>query len=207
MKIVMMADNHGYYDGIKVPDGDIFIHAGDYSGMGTIPELVTFNNWLSKLPHVCKFFVPGNHDGLFETDPSFARGLLTNAVTLIDNDFDWKGIKFYGTPWQPFFNNWHFNIQDDVKRTELFNKIPSTTSVLITHCPPHGILDKNCDGELCGDLALKRKISSLRALRLHVFGHIHDGSGKELIEPVTYINGSVTNDAYKLANKPRVFEL
>jgi len=207
MKIVMMSDNHNSYSGLDIPDGDVFIHSGDYSGHGTLQELSAFNTWLGKLKHACKLFVPGNHDGLFQTDPSLAKGVLTNAITLIDSSFDWKGIKFYGTPWQPFFNNWYFNVQDDSKRTELFNKIPDTTNVLITHCPPYDVLDKNCEGELCGDLMLTRRISSLRALRLHVFGHIHDGAGSKFLEPVTYINSSVMNDHYKLVNKPSVFEL
>lgn len=207
MKLVLMADNHNYYDDIKVPDGDVLIHAGDYSGMGTIPELVTFNKWLGSLPHVCKIFVPGNHDGLFETDQPFAMGLLNNAITLIDNEFVWKGIKFYGTPCQPFFNNWHFNVSDEAKRTETFDKIPDTTNVLITHCPPYGILDKTKAGEYCGDPILKNRISYLRALRLNVFGHIHEASGTKRLAPVTYANASVTDEKYNLTKQPIVFEI
>jgi hypothetical protein len=59
---------------------------------------------------------------------------------------------------------------------ELHSSIPPETEVLLTHGPPHRILDTVHNGENAG---CEELISRLRAIRprLHVFGHIHEAHG------------------------------
>lgn len=57
-----MSDTHSltYRMRFKIPDGDIFIHAGDFSQLGKLDEIVEFNNWLGKFL-LCKYYeIPFN---------------------------------------------------------------------------------------------------------------------------------------------------
>lgn len=51
--------------GVDVPDGDILLHAGDFTDRGTAAEAADFAAWLLRRPHPSKFVVPGNHDVYF----------------------------------------------------------------------------------------------------------------------------------------------
>ncbi len=52
MRIVAVADTHSYQDHLgAVPDGDIFVHAGDLLQHGTLEELRRFTAWVGQLPH------------------------------------------------------------------------------------------------------------------------------------------------------------
>lgn len=50
VRVVCMSDTHSLTHHIKfdIPDGDIFIHAGDFTRCGKLDEVVDFNEWLSK---------------------------------------------------------------------------------------------------------------------------------------------------------------
>ena len=42
-----------------IPDGDILIHAGDFSITGLVYEVKEFNDWLGTLPHKHKIVIGG----------------------------------------------------------------------------------------------------------------------------------------------------
>lgn len=90
-----------------------------------------------------------------------------------------SAIKVYGSPWQPPFCDWAFNAFPSAIR-EKWDLIPSDVDVLITHGPPHGILDSNDSGFSCGCPELLAQFGRIRP-RLHVFGHIHEGYGKSFL--------------------------
>lgn len=48
VRIVCMSDTHSLTPYIKfdIPDGDIFIHAGDFTKCGRQEEVIDFNNWI-----------------------------------------------------------------------------------------------------------------------------------------------------------------
>jgi len=113
------------------------------------------------------------------------------------------GIKFYGSPWQPWFYDWAFNLK---RRTEIRAKwdlIPLDTEVLITHGPPYGILDRTTRGERVGCEELLEAIKQIRP-RLHVFGHIHEAYGIRSNDDISYINGSNCDVRFRLVNPPIV---
>src|SRR3989337_1793862 len=62
MKIVSIADTHGFHHHVNVPDGDILLHAGDLTMSGEIDVLKDVNKWFGKLPHSYKIVIAGNHD-------------------------------------------------------------------------------------------------------------------------------------------------
>jgi hypothetical protein len=51
LRIVCISDTHGMHSELRVPDGDILIHAGDFMASGnTTKEIASFNDWLASSP-------------------------------------------------------------------------------------------------------------------------------------------------------------
>ncbi len=50
VRFVCMSDTHSLTSHLKfdIPDGDVFIHAGDFTKCGGEEDVTAFNNWLSK---------------------------------------------------------------------------------------------------------------------------------------------------------------
>ena len=215
MKIVCLSDTHNCNREIVVPDGDILIHAGDATIRGTQFEVEEFLQWFSALPHRHKIFVAGNHDWLYENDNRFARLLTANFKIryLQDSSVEIEGLKIYGSPWQPRFFNWAFNLDRGAEMAEKWRLIPGDADILITHGPPHGILDEvpsNYGAEKAGCEELRRKIEQISKsgkLKLHVFGHIHCGYGIEENFGIKFVNASVCDESYAPTQPPVVVEL
>jgi predicted phosphohydrolase len=71
LRLVLLSDTHQLHRQVEVPDGDILIHAGDFTMFAESMEaVVDFNDWLGELPHRYKIVVPGNHEYFLEADPS-----------------------------------------------------------------------------------------------------------------------------------------
>lgn len=205
MRIVCISDTHNRE--ITVPDGDLLIHAGDATMRGTVDEITEFNAWFSLLPHKHKIFIAGNHDWLFETQPATARKLLDkNIIYLQDAGTNIEGFNIYGSPWQPRFYDWAFNLNRGREMAEKWAMIPAGTDILITHGPPSGILDLTEDGDHAGCEELIKKVGEIRP-RAHIFGHIHEGYGMEERDGTRFVNASNCDERYRLVNPPVVFDL
>jgi len=208
IRIVCISDTHGQHAKLSVPDGDILIHAGDFSAFGDTPiEVIDFNRWLGTLPHRYKVVIAGNHDWMFERHPGTARELLTNAIYLENSGTELAGLKIWGSPVQPEFNNWAFNVARGAAIRRYWQMISTGTDVLITHGPPHGVLDTAHPTTAhlgCEELA--EAVQQIRPM-LHVFGHIHGGQGQLNSDGTLYVNASVVNEAYQLVHAPQVVEI
>lgn len=208
MKIVCLSDTHNCHQQLKIPDGDVLIHAGDATIRGTLPEVEEFLVWFSSQPHEHKIFIAGNHDWLYQIENQFAK-LLTakfNVRYLQDSFVMIENLKIYGSPWQPRFFDWAFNLPRGAEIGEKWNLIPADTDVLITHGPPHEILDKTPQGDFAGCEELKKKVAEIRP-KLHVFGHIHQGYGQEKQFGVRFVNASNCDESYEPSQPPIVVEL
>lgn len=202
MRIVCISDTHGWR--VEVPNGDVLIHCGDYTHRNSLKELPKFVEWMNSLPHKHKIFIPGNHDKCFEESYKKAMEVVGKSFTvLIDQEIEIEGVKFYGTPYQPIFFNWAFNIYKE-KRRKKFSKIPKDTDVLITHTPPLGILDKVARGNV-GCEVLKHCVEKVQP-KYHIFGHIHESYGI-LYGKTNSINCSICNDSYYPDSNPLVFDM
>ena len=104
MRIVCFSDTHGYHEKVEIPDGDILIHAGDFSRRGSTSEQEAFDVYLGGLPHTHKIVIAGNHDWSLE-DVDDPESRFHNAAYLQDSSITIDGVKFYGAPWQPEFYN------------------------------------------------------------------------------------------------------
>jgi len=174
--LVAMADTHGYHRDLTVPDGDILVHAGDLTQTGSLEELAEVDAFLAALPHRHKIVVAGNHDWCFQRTPERARRVLRSAIYLEDEAITLEGLRIYGSPWQPWFLDWAFNLQRGPELADKWAQIPDDTEVLITHGPPRGIGDRTRRGEHVGCDDLLQRVRVVRP-RLHVFGHIHEDGG------------------------------
>lgn len=176
VRIVAVADTHTFTDDLVVPDGDLFVHAGDLCRGGTLEELERAAEWMHALPHRHKLVVAGNHDWCFSRTPKAARALLGDIHYLEDAELTLEGLRFYGSPWQPEFFGWAFNLPRGPALAAVWSKIPRGLDVLITHGPPRGFGDRNSMGDLTGCEDLLRRIDEVTP-RLHLFGHIHEDGG------------------------------
>jgi hypothetical protein len=124
--------------------------------------------------------------------------LFDEAITL-------DGLNFYGTPWQPWFYDWAFNLQRGPQIRAKWELIPSNTDILISHGPPlgHGDLTSRREQVGCADL-----LATVEANRpkLHIFGHIHEAYGVTCNEHTTFINASSCTLNYKPTQRPIVFD-
>ncbi len=209
-RIVCLSDTHNCHEQILVPDGDILIHAGDATIRGTIDEIILFNEWFANLPHRHKIFVAGNHDWLFETNNSYARTLLSDKIIYLqDSAVEIENLKIYGSPWQPRFFDWAFNLMRGAELAEKWKLILNDTDVLITHGPPNGILDevpRQYFVENTGCEELRKRVETIKP-KLHIFGHIHCGYGQAEEFGVKFVNASNCNESYQPTNPPVVIDL
>jgi Icc-related predicted phosphoesterase len=205
-KIVFISDTHGFYKQLSLPEGDILVHSGDFGPRGTLSELKDFHRWMISQPHQYKVFIAGNHDWCFEREPSAARKVLEGSTYLQDEAATIMGLQFYGSPWQPRFYDWAFNLDRGAPLEKVWAKIPDTTDVLVTHGPPYGILDATSRGEKVGCEDLLERVQKVRP-RLHLFGHIHEGYGVQEVGGTTFGNGAICDLRYVPRNLPLVFEV
>ena len=225
MRLVCISDTHLSHPGTSLtrgtfpdmPPGDVLIHAGDALNRGGREELIEFAPWLESLPYKHKIYVPGNHDCCFETKRAQAERIMArlapSVTLLLDSGTVIEGLFFWGSPWQPFFYDWAFQLPRDSDAIDAkWQQIPNTTDVLITHGPPFGILDKVSKGyreDRPGCERLRRHVLDRVRPKLHVFGHIHASHGTEQWaenQPL-FVNAAICDEAYNPTNKPIEVEL
>lgn len=207
MRIVLISDTHNQHDGLALPDGDILIHSGDFSGRGRVDEVQRFMDWFGRRPHRHKVLIAGNHDFLAEKDPTaFAQMIPDNVTYLNDSGVEIEGLKIWGSPIQPWFFDWAFNRQRGAEIAKHWALIPEDTDILVTHGPPYGILDKTDDGKLVGCEELIKVVERIRP-KVHVFGHIHEAHGSLVKDGTHFVNASVLNLRYMLVWEATVVEV
>ena len=209
MKITFISDTHNKHEyltskayGNILGGGDVLVHAGDISMMGKTGEIKSFLDWFSNVDYTHKIFIAGNHDWGFELVSDIAPEYKEkNVHYLFDSEVTIDGVKFYGSPWQPEFFNWAFNLPRGEKLAEKWKMIPGNTDVLITHGPAKGMLDYTPGGEEVGCQDLFHRIMEVQP-KIHVCGHIHWAYGQKNFFGVDFLNASVLNERYQHENKP-----
>jgi predicted phosphodiesterase len=193
MRIVCISDTHAQHQGLALPSGDVLVHAGDITRHGALEDDVeSFDRWLGTLDHLYRFkiVIAGNHDFCFQNQPVEARARITNAIYLEDSGCERAGLRFYGSPWQPWFGGWAFNLPRGEALAAKWALIPNDVDVLITHGPPEGILDVTKRGDVVGCHDLRERVREIKP-RLHVFGHIHEAAGQFKSEDTLFVNASM----------------
>ena len=128
------------------------------------------------------------------------RAYLSDSGRTID------GVRVWGSPWQPWFYDWAFNLPRGAALAAKWALIPDGTDVLVTHGPPLGVLDTTLRGEPVGCAALRGRVAQLRP-RLHLFGHIHEAYGVVDHDGTLFVNASNCTLAYEPDNAAIVVDL
>lgn len=209
MRIVFISDTHDKHWHIEnIPKADILVHTGDITAGGDLLELESFNDWIGRLDFKHKIVIAGNHDFCFENNLEMSKKILTNCTYLQDQWAKVGDIKFYGTPWQPRFNDWAFNLArngDELKSK--WDKIPDDTNILLTHCPPFAVLDRVRSTSIpAGCELLSKRIAEIN-IDVHAFGHVHEGYGVVKRNGILNINSSIMTYEYEPSNQPILIEI
>lgn len=188
MKICAVSDLHGNL--IDIPECDVLCIAGDFVDLATQRNIEASKKWIEKefVPWInnlpCKKVIAtaGNHEFAIDEDREYKNTLaeLTNDKfkLLIDELYEYDGVKFYGSPWiRPIqFQKWAFESYYPVD--DPFENIPKC-DILITHENPNynERLEFGCFGKY----------------KYHFFGHWHDGIS---YGHLNQYNCSILTDSY-----------
>ncbi|KAF1323159.1 Calcineurin-like phosphoesterase, partial [Globisporangium splendens] len=233
MRVVCISDTHSRHDAFlaahRIPDGDVLVHAGDFSNTGDRDEVVIAGNHDTTfdrehyIHNYKRYKHEQQHGAILITHNSEIRAVVSRRSTVVAHECvvprrpggrdRWNHILrvcFDSSPWQPEYHNWAFNLPRGEKLQQKWRQIPGDTDVLVTHGPPFGWLD----AVLVGDELLPQGCEALAAEvqmrvrpRYHVFGHIHEGYGYASDGTTTYINASSCNVDYQPINPAIGFDL
>lgn len=170
LRLVCISDTHGSHRQLTLPDGDVLVHAGDFTQYGREDQAHDFNEWLADQPHKTKLVVLGNHEANAPWAKQ-AEEVLSNAILLRQSAYDLEvpgseaPLRFFGTD---FF--WPCS-----GGNPYFDQISEGTDVLLAHGPAKGCADgdKGCP-------ALLKAVSTIQP-KLVVSGHIHFARGAVML--------------------------
>jgi Icc-related predicted phosphoesterase len=224
MRITLISDTHTKHDELDwektdLPGGDLLIHAGDIMNSGyNSNDITDFCKWFDGLEQYDhKVFIAGNHDRMFEDKPEKAMEIVNSYKWIdylqdstIEVGDDNETAKIYGSPWQPEFYNWAFNLPRQGKELEAkWAAIPTDTDILITHGPAQGHLDMSgppYNEPNLGCPLLRNHIDTVSRPKIHVCGHIHGGYGYKFDGQTHFFNASILNERYEYVNTPVTFD-
>ena len=217
MKITFISDTHAKHNQVtsSLPGGDVLIHAGDISNKGYRTEIQDFIKWFSTIENYThKIFIAGIHDfgcqdevlavqELLRLNPG-SEYLYDDMFLIGDESADYDDmVKVWGSPWQPEFYNWAFNLpRQGAELKEVWNMIPSDVDILITHGPPYGHLDYVAYSKQNVGCELLRERIDLIKPKIHVFGHIHSSYGYKFDGTTHFFNAAVLDERYNFTQKP-----
>lgn len=232
MRLVATSDTHTVVNTNLIPDGDVFVHAGDLCSSGYPDDFAKQVAWLSVLPHKQKILIAGNHDLHLQIYPGPALQDLRQAgVTVLGfpgNDrFHTttlpNGMIIGGCPFvDGLQERWAFGIRtymNLLKCSEqeayiyiknIMLKLYRTCDIVVTHAPPYGLLDfSNRDNEHTGSQLFLNVIkqASPKKTKHHIFGHIHEEYGFKEFNGVAFHNVAMCNRKNEHVNSPLVLDL
>ena len=223
MLVTLISDTHDQHRSVNLPGGDLLIHTGDFMTSGySKSQAEDFFKWMEYQDYDDIVFIAGNHDRIMQNEPDAMKGILdgykcidyledTELVLYGDGpngDLPENNIRIYGSPWQPEFYDWAFNLPrngDELKSK--WDAIPTNTDILLTHGPAWGILDEvyNRRGVHLGCELLTERIAVVKP-KIHVCGHIHSGHGYYFDGTTHFFNASVLNESYEYKHNIWHFE-
>jgi len=228
IRLMCFSDTHGRHNNIKkenIHQCDIAICAGDFSLWGNPSEVRSFLTFIKGLPAKHKIIIAGNLDLTFDKErlslfsQTFEENEFGDDTNSIKDEFindqsvnylenssiELEGIKFYGSPYTPNFGDFGFPTYSNTAE-DVWSNIPLNTDVLITHGPPHLILDRTNSGFRAGCPFLRKRIEQV-VPSLVLFGHIHEAHGCEKIGDTIYSNVSVVDFNRYVVHSPTYFDI
>ena len=202
MRLTIISDTHGEQEKLGALCGEVLIHCGDMFNMfsGDRDEFERMDDWFGRQEFDLILCIGGNHDFELQKRALYTDRPFRNAVYLEGATYRYRELIFYGAPWVPDLRGQAY-FRDRHELQHCWSQMPPGVDVLITHTPPAGILDVSSRGEQLGCEYLSLELKS-KSPRLHSFGHVHAGSGVQVLGDTTYINAALVNRQYQLCRKP-----
>jgi predicted phosphodiesterase len=220
VRLVCVSDTHTVHGVLDpLPAGDVLVHAGDFTDVGKAADIRDFCAWLVKQKERFRevVVIAGNHDLSLDKDSYWANyrrfghrqkensdelvALMRQSCTYLDHEVaEVCGLRFFGSPYQPEFCDWAFNLGRITQcRAKWESMIPAFRErpfdVLLTHGPPLGHGDMCQDGGRAGCTDLLDFVHAFPPL-VHVFGHIHEGYGATTNGETLFVNASTLDERY-----------
>ena len=188
LRIVLISDTHNRHRMLDMPEGDILIHAGDFTNNGTEQEIKDFDSWLAGSDYKHKIVVPGNHDtgtdekALRRNNDNVEVTDVANAIVLRGEMGEVMGLRVFGFPdtidlgcaW------WAYgaNSEEELKERAAGGIPSSGVDILVSHSPPWMIGDVSRSGKHCGSPGLREVVLNQLPPKLWAFGHVHECGGR-----------------------------
>ncbi len=181
LRIFAFADFHN--DEIALEKLEFLLKNNKYDYVliaGDIDNNISYvENLISILKRKNAFYVPGNNDNQKTVEMMKDADLLIHKKRVEIKD----GYNIVGFG---FSNITPFNTPGEMKEEEMYSQISkldiNNKTILLTHCPPKGVLDKNFGCEAV------RKIVEEKEPMINIFGHIHEIEGREIFHKTLCIN-------------------
>lgn len=202
-----ISDTHGEWP--ELEGGDILIVAGDHTAKHTENEFKGFDYWIKDQKYKKKIVIGGNHD--FPLQDWQVR--LQFCDYLIDSETHYENLIIWGSPWTAMFCGINqeataftmpFGCDMEAHLDMQWKMIPKDIDILVTHCPPYGVLDSvSSINKRCGSLSLYHHVINRIKPKLHVFGHLHQDGGQQVkIDNTIFVNAAIMDDGYEPSRKP-----
>lgn len=190
MKVVHFSDIHGKLDRLQLAsreqDADLFICTGDLCPNENPDdlafEIANENRWLNETaPFFKRLFagrpvlvIPGNHD-FADICASWSKHGI-NVIPVLNTIQTINGFSFAGFREINYIQGEWVGELRNVEMQSLVDRVVGLNpDLLITHAPPHGILDGD---EHYGITALATQLTWRRhTIKYHFFGHCHSSRG------------------------------
>lgn len=218
-RIVAVSDTHGCHDKLLpcIPDGDIFIHAGDFiyyddeSTKNFESACRQIDDFFGKLRHKRKFLIFGNHDPFTHLPVEVIRSNLKNVEYLQDELVEVDGLRIYGSPWtrrrdQSLAQSFTKPAEE---MKDIWKQVPKNLDILVTHGPPFSLqdgepirgqfCDKGCrDHSHLGCYSLREHVLKKLKVKVHIYGHNHRGKGILRIpsSDTVFVNAAIDRNMY-----------
>ncbi|KAM0144977.1 hypothetical protein ACHAP3_000099 [Botrytis cinerea] len=197
-RAMIISDTHEHSLNVaNMPEVDVLLHTGDSTNFGELEALKDSIRMMSTIEAEVENMFDDEYSEYHQSALDIMTGqsakdarvtYLTEGTRTFSLE---NGAKFtvYASPYtcgsmgfQYKINEDRFNNATQVVPGQISiatNPIPEGVDIVMTHGPPHTILDQ-VDGSHKGCRNLLRAVGRVRPL-MHCFGHIHEGSGANLV--------------------------
>eukprot|EP00760_Papus_ankaliazontas_P036523 PhM_4_TR8338/c0_g1_i1/m.73310 len=228
LRLVIISDTHDRHRYLRIPNGDVLLHAGDITRVGRLFsdrdqlwKYNDFNNWIGALPHKHKIVIGGNHDQYLETIGTEASRRLLSNVTYGEHEMVMispgnSGSSSLGIYCSPFSvsssKNRAFNIKSEGKEVEAVTQkmvVSSSADIVLSHQPVSrvGSRSPTCDA-LTSALRAATNNNGNHKPRLFIGGHYHMEYGVYRKPGVgaLLVNACVLGSEYQVSRAPFVID-
>jgi hypothetical protein len=129
--LVIVSDTHARHEELGQLCGDVLIHCGDGCDgfQRNREDLECLDDWFGRQQFERILCIGGNHDFLIEERIARGERVFRNAIYLQDETHEFRGLRFYGSPWTPELIGWAFHLDAGGLRSR-WSSIPEDTAVV-----------------------------------------------------------------------------